>query len=61
MKDLDLADQLAADQDLELILSDPVRTLFEQACERGWGDLSAHAVVRLLEERGGVRLRSIDA
>ncbi len=59
LKDLDLAHQLADEQDVELVLSRPVRELFEQARGRGWGDLSAHAVVRLIEERSGVRLRSL--
>lgn len=59
LKDIDLARELAHEQELELVASAPIRELFEEARSRGWGDLSAHSVVRLIEERFGVRLRSI--
>ena len=59
LKDLDLAQELAGEQQVDLFLSEPVRRLFEEARERGWGDLTVHAVVRLIEERSGVQLRSL--
>jgi len=61
LKDLDLANELAGEEDLELILSGPIREWFKRSCARGWGDRSAHSVVRLIEERNGVRLRSSSA
>jgi 3-hydroxyisobutyrate dehydrogenase-like beta-hydroxyacid dehydrogenase len=59
MKDIDLALQLAREHELELVSSAPVRELFEEALSRGWGERSAHSAVRLIEERFGVRLRSL--
>ena len=59
LKDLDLASELAREQQLDLTLFGPARELFEAARRRGWGEQSAHAVVRLIEERSGVRLRSL--
>jgi 3-hydroxyisobutyrate dehydrogenase-like beta-hydroxyacid dehydrogenase len=59
VKDLDLARELAGEQEMELVVAHAVRGLFEQAQQRDWGDLSAYAVVRLIEERCGVRLRSL--
>ncbi len=59
LKDLDLAQRLACEQSVELVMAGPVRELFEQARTRGWGELSAHTVVRVIEERSGVRLRSL--
>jgi 2-hydroxy-3-oxopropionate reductase len=59
LKDIDLARELAAEHELELTSCAPVRELFEKALARGWGELSAHSAVRLIEERFGVRLRSL--
>jgi 3-hydroxyisobutyrate dehydrogenase-like beta-hydroxyacid dehydrogenase len=58
-KDLDLALELARDLHVELALVEPVRELFERARQRGWGDLSVHTAVRLIEEATGVSLRSL--
>lgn len=57
LKDLDLARELANGS--EPATAGPIRDLLEEARSRGWGDLSAHAVVRLIEERTGVELRSL--
>jgi len=59
LKDIDLARELARERDLELVSLAPAQGLFEEARARGWGDLSAHSAVRLIEERFGVRLRSL--
>jgi len=57
-KDLDLAVDLATEHDVRLTAIDSVQDLYGEAARRGWGELSAHAVIRLIEESFGVELRS---
>jgi len=57
IKDLGLASDLAQRHDVPLQALDRLRDLYERASRRGWDDLSAHAVVRLIEEASGVELR----
>ena len=57
-KDLGLAVELAQEHGMELTAIDEIRGLYREAMSRGWSGLSAHAVVRLIEEAAGVELRS---
>jgi len=57
-KDLGLAAELAREHGMELTAIDEIRTLYGRATSRGWGGLTSHAVIRLLEESAGVELRS---
>jgi len=57
-KDLRLAAELATEVGVELTTIDPMRSVYRRASERGWEELSAHAVLRLVEESSGVVLRS---
>jgi hypothetical protein len=43
---------------MELTAIDEIRALYGRAMSRGWGGLTSHAVIRLLEEAAGVELRS---
>jgi 3-hydroxyisobutyrate dehydrogenase-like beta-hydroxyacid dehydrogenase len=54
LKDLGLAQALAGETGVEQGLLEAVRTRFERARARGWGDLSADVVLRLVEESAGV-------
>jgi hypothetical protein len=36
---------------------EPVLAAYRRGIEKGWGDLSMYAVVRLAEEAAGVKLR----
>jgi 3-hydroxyisobutyrate dehydrogenase len=58
-KDLELATELAREHELKLPLTRRAIKEYRRAIERGWGDLSCHAVLRLAEERAGVELRSL--
>jgi len=57
-KDLGLAAELAQEHGMELTAIDEVRALYARAMARGWGGLTSHAVIRLIEEAAGVELRS---
>lgn len=58
-KDLDLAAGLAEEHDMKLPLTRRVIKEYGRALERGWGAESCHAVLKLAEDRAGVKLRSI--
>jgi len=58
-KDLRLAGELARESGIEFPFGAKIEELYEAARRRGWGDLSAHSVVRLIEEDAGVTLRSV--
>jgi 3-hydroxyisobutyrate dehydrogenase-like beta-hydroxyacid dehydrogenase len=58
LKDLALARKLSEEHDVELAALGRFEKFFESAIERGWGEQSAHSVIRLLEESAGVELRS---
>jgi 3-hydroxyisobutyrate dehydrogenase len=57
-KDLRLAEELAGEVGVEISTLGPVRKVYRHALERGWGDLSMYAVIRLAEEAAGTPLRS---
>lgn len=57
-KDLGLALELAQEHGMELTAIHEIRGVYRRAMSRGWSGLSAHAVVRLIEEAAGVELRS---
>jgi 3-hydroxyisobutyrate dehydrogenase-like beta-hydroxyacid dehydrogenase len=57
LKDLRLAGDLAKEAGMELPVNELAASFYEKADSRGWGDLSAHAVARLVEEESGVALR----
>jgi 3-hydroxyisobutyrate dehydrogenase-like beta-hydroxyacid dehydrogenase len=57
-RDLELAAGMAAEAGVDPALLEPVRALYDAAAERGWNGLTAHAVLRLIEEAAGVELRS---
>jgi 4-hydroxybutyrate dehydrogenase/sulfolactaldehyde 3-reductase len=56
-KDLRLAAELAAETGVEIAVLEPVLAAYRRGIEKGWGDLSMYAVVRLAEEAAGVKLR----
>jgi 3-hydroxyisobutyrate dehydrogenase-like beta-hydroxyacid dehydrogenase len=58
LKDLDLAEDLSRETEVEQHLLPTVRSLFEEARRHGWADLSAHAVLRLFEQSARVSYRS---
>ncbi len=58
IKELEEVDRLAAAQGVSQTVLEPVLKLFRMAEEKGWGGLSAHAVLRIAEEQAGVLLRS---
>lgn len=58
LKDLRLATELARSQGVDTALADVALARYAEAMERGWEGISAHAVLRLAEERAGVELRS---
>jgi 3-hydroxyisobutyrate dehydrogenase len=58
IKDLALAQELASAMAVELHLVPEVRSIYEEAQRKGWGDLSSHAVLRLQEEAAAVSFRS---
>ena len=58
VKELEEVDRLAAMEGVSQSLLEPVLRLFRLADDKGWGDLSVHAVLRMVEEQAGVRLRS---
>jgi 3-hydroxyisobutyrate dehydrogenase-like beta-hydroxyacid dehydrogenase len=58
IKDLDLVAELFEATGVGTELLERVRALYREAATRGWGDRSAHAVVRLFEESVGTTLRS---
>ena len=43
---------------MDLTAIDEIRGLYRRAMSRGWSGLSAHTVVRLIEEAAVVELRS---
>ncbi len=57
-KDLRLAAEMAHANGIDLVLVDRLLEIYRWAIARGWGEESAHAVVRLIEESAGVTLRS---
>lgn len=61
LKDLRLAGELAREAGVGLPVNDLATTFYEQAEGKGLGELSAHAVARLIEEAHGVQLRYANA
>ena len=58
VKDLALAEELSRETAVEQNFLRATRALYEEAADRGWGELSSHAVLRLQEERASVSFRS---
>lgn len=56
-KDMRLADALAESVDLKLSETAPLLELFDELIRRGWRDRSVHSMLRLAEEKAGVKLR----
>lgn len=57
-KDLLLAAELASEVGVEVTALDAIRDAYRRAADRGWGELSMYAVIRLAEEAAGTPLRS---
>jgi len=57
-KDLRLAAELAAEVGVEITALDAIRDAYRRAAEKGWGDLTMYAVIRLAEEAASAPLRS---
>ena len=57
-KDLRLAAELAGEAGVTITAIEALREIYRRGIERGWGDLTMYAVVRLAEEEAGVELRS---
>jgi 3-hydroxyisobutyrate dehydrogenase len=57
-KDLDLVAELARNNRIESPVADFVGGRYRRAIDRGWGDRSAHSVIRLAEEEAEVELRT---
>jgi len=57
-KDLRLAAELAAEVGVEITALDAIRDAYRRAADKGWGELSMYAVIRLAEEAAGAPLRS---
>lgn len=58
LKDLSLAQELSEETGVEQHLIAQLRSIYERARERGFGQLSSHAVLRLVEEAANVSFRS---
>ena len=58
LKDLDLARELSRETAVDQPLLEMVRSRYEEAIDRGWGELSSQAVLRLLEEQASVSFTS---
>jgi 3-hydroxyisobutyrate dehydrogenase len=57
-KDLRLAAELAAEVGFEITALDAIRDAYRKAADKGWGELTMYAVIRLAEEAAGTPLRS---
>lgn len=57
-KDLRLAAELAAEVGVEITALDAIRDAYRRAADKGWGELTMYAVIRLAEEAAGAPLRS---
>jgi 3-hydroxyisobutyrate dehydrogenase-like beta-hydroxyacid dehydrogenase len=58
LKELEEVRRLADGQEVALTVLEPVLQHFRDANERGWEALSAHAVLKQIEQQAGVRLRT---